>query len=152
MGFLGAWINTETKLTNSLAVRSEFGFDYGWRSYGNSYLYVLAPGIRLEPRWYYNFQNRVDKSRQIEGNSGNYIALRTSFHPDLFVISNTNNVSVNNQLSIVPIWGIRRCFGKHFNYEAGIGIGYRYIFPVNKYVAGTSETLLDLNLRIGYRF
>ena len=154
-GLIGVWINNEIKLTNSLAIRSEFGLAGFWQSYGNDNTYMITPVIRLEPRWYYNFGNRIDKSKRIDNNSGNYLGLKTSFHPDLFVISNKENVTIYNQISIVPVWGIRRNIGKHFNYEVGFGIGGHYVFQNEKYYdkdEGKWNVALDLNLRIGYAF
>ena len=154
-GIIGVWINNESKLTNSLALRSELGLEGGWQSYGNEYAYFLTPVIRIEPRWYYNFDKRINKSRRIDNNSGNYLGLKTSFHPDLFVISNKEDVTVYNQISIVPVWGIRRNIGKHFNYEVGFGIGGHYVFQNEKYYdedEGKWTVAGDLNLRIGYAF
>jgi len=126
-GFLGIWVNNETKLSNQIALRSEIGFDSGiWG--GDFYEgtgFLMTPVITLEPRLYYNLNKRVSKSRRIDGNSGNFISLKTSYHPDWFVISNKENVSVVSDISIIPTWGIRRNIGKHFTYETGIGIGYR---------------------------
>lgn len=154
-GLIGVWLNNETKLTNSLAIRSELGLGGGWKSYNDDFAYIITPVIRVEPRWYYNFGNRINKSRRIDNNSGNYLGVKTSFHPDLFVISNKENVTVFNQITIVPVWGIRRNMGKHFNYEAGIGIGGHYVLPNEKYyIDGEGEwtAALDVNLRIGYTF
>jgi hypothetical protein len=129
-GFLGIWAHNETKLSNSIALRSEIGFDSG--IWGGDFYdgtgFLLTPVITLEPRLYYNLNKRVKKSRRIDGNSGNFISFKTSYHPDWFVISNTENVSVISDISIIPTWGIRRNIGKHFTYETGIGIGYRYTF------------------------
>ncbi len=44
----------------------------------------MTPVITAEPRWYYNLNKRVSKSKNIEGNSGNFISLKTSYHPDWF--------------------------------------------------------------------
>jgi hypothetical protein len=154
-GLFGIWANNETKLTNQIALRSEIGLDSGiWAGdFYDKIGFLMTPVITAEPRWYYNLNKRVSKSKKIEGNSGNFISLKTSFHPDWFVISNYDNVNVISDISIVPTWGIRRNIGKHFNYETGIGIGYRYIFAKQAgYLENESETTLNLHLRIGYRF
>ena len=154
-GFLGIWVNNEIKLSNQIALRSEIGFDSGiWG--GDFYEgtgFLLTPVITLEPRLYYNLNKRVSKSRRIDGNSGNFISLKTSYHPDWFVISNKDNVSVISDISIIPTWGIRRNIGKHFTYETGIGIGYRYVFAKQAgFLENESEVAVNLHLRIGYRF
>ena len=154
-GFLGIWAHNESKLTNSIALRTEIGFDSG--IWGGSFYdgtgFLMTPVITLEPRLYYNLNKRVKKTRRIDGNSGNFISLKTSYHPDWFVISNTENVSVISDISIVPTWGIRRNIGKHFTYETGIGIGYRYIFAKQAgFSENEGEATANLHLRIGYRF
>lgn len=154
-GFLGVYAHNETKLSNQFALRSEIGFNtalFGGTFYDRSG-YVFAPVITLEPRWYYNLNKRVKKDRRIDGNSGNFISLKTSYHPDWFVISNYDNVRIVSDISIVPTWGIRRNIGNHFTYETGIGIGYLYYFAKDAgYLENKSDVAVNLHLRIGYRF
>lgn len=154
-GFLGVWGHNESKLTNQIALRSELGFDTG--IWGGSFYdktgFLLAPVITLEPRWYYNLNKRERKSRRIDGNSGNFLSLKTSYHPDWFVISNYEDIRIVSDISIVPTWGIRRNIGNHFNYETGIGVGYAYFFAKDAgYLENTGEVAVNLHLRIGYRF
>ncbi len=147
----GIWAHNESKLTNQIALRSEIGLTSTiWA--GNFYDkigFFITPVILVEPRWYYNLNKRVSKSKRVDGNSGNFISLTTTYHPDWFVISNYDNLNIVNNVSIIPTWGIRRNIGKHFNYETGIGLGYRYIFDNQE---NKSDAVLNLHLRIGYRF
>jgi hypothetical protein len=95
-GFLGVWAHNETKLTNSIALRSEIGFDSGiWGGdFYNGTGFLMTPVITLEPKLYYNLDKRFRNAKRIDGNSGNFISLKTSYHPDWFVISNKDNVKV----------------------------------------------------------
>jgi len=147
-GFLGFWINNEYRLSNEISLRSEIGLDAGFRGCSDcDTKYALAPVITLEPRWYYNIKKRNLLNKGIN-NSANFLALSIKYHPDWFVLSNDDYAYVSNQISIIPKWGIRRMIGNsNFNYEAGIGIGYKYYFDEN-----FSETTADLHLRIGYTF
>lgn len=155
-GFLGIWVHNETKLSNSIALRSEIGFDAGFSgvayfdaSANGHNIYIYTPVITLEPRWYYNLDNRLEKGRSIANNSGNFVGLKVSFNPDWFVISNSDGAYVPNQINIIPKWGIKRTVGEHFTYEAGIGFGYHD----NLDRTGEDEHLaLDLHLRLGYTF
>ena len=154
-GFLGLWLHNESKLSDQVAFRSEVGFDSGiWGgNYYDKIAFLLTPVITLEPRWYYNLNKRERRSKRTEGNSGNFIALKSSYHPDWFVISNYDEVQVISDISLVPTWGIKRNLGEHFNYEAGAGIGYRYIFAKEAgYSENESGAAFNLHLRIGYRF
>jgi hypothetical protein len=154
-GLLGLWAHNEAKLTSQIALRSELGFDSG--IWGGDFYdktgFLMTPVITIEPRWYYNLNKRESKSKRIDGNSGNFISLKASYHPDWFVISNYDNVNIVSDISIVPTWGIRRNIGKYFNYETGIGIGYRYTFAKQAgYLKNESDVAPNLHLRIGYRF
>ncbi|MGO4816940.1 hypothetical protein [Flavobacterium sp. W22_SRS_FP1] len=155
IGILGIWAHREVKLTNQLALREEIGMDAGF--WGGSFYsqngYLMTPVITLEPRWYYNLNKRIAKSRNISGNSGNFLSLKTSYHPNWFVISNYDNIQIADQISIIPTWSLKRNIGNHFTYETGIGIGYRYIFAKSVgYLENQSETAVNLHLRLGYRF
>jgi len=155
-GFLGFWAHNETKLGNQFALRSEVGFDAGFviETYSDQSGFLLTPVVTLEPRWYYNLNSRVEKSKRIDGNSGNFVSIKTSYHPDWFNITNFDNVFVYRDIQIIPTWGIRRNLGAHFNYETGIGIGYRYVIDEPRGVFGNDDGNLavNLHLRIGYRF
>ncbi|OAZ05069.1 hypothetical protein [Flavobacterium succinicans] len=154
-GVLGIWVHREVKLANQIALRAELGMNAGiWG--GNFYPktgYLMTPVITLEPRWYYNLEKRQAESKSIAGNSGNYLTIQTSYHPNWITISNYDNVKIVNQLSIIPTWGIKRNIGQHFTYETGIGFGYRYYFAKSEgYTKDESSAGLNLHLRIGYRF
>ena len=154
-GILGIWVHNEAKLSNTIVLRSEIGFDGGYR-YSDFYdlnYYVLAPVITAEPRWYYNLEKRNKKGKNTIKNSGNFIGLKISFHPDWFTISNEDDIKITPQISFIPKWGIKRIIGNHFTYEAGIGIGYQYIFYKSEgYSENEGGLAADLHARIGYTF
>ena len=154
-GFLGVWVHNESRLSNSIALRSEIGLDTGITGgdvYGNTSAFFVSV-ITLEPRWYYNLEKRKAKSRRTDGNSGNFISIKTSYHPDWFTINKPNNVIFLSDISIIPTWGIRRNIGKHFNYETGIGVGYVHVFEKdNVILLDDPDVAVNLHLRIGYRF
>lgn len=154
-GFFGAWVHNESKLAKLVTLRSEIGFDSGFFG-GSNYDrvgIVLSPVVTLEPRLYYNLDKREARSSRIDGNSGNFVSLKTSYHPDWFAISNYKIASRFNDISIVPTWGIRRNIGQHFNYETGIGIGYiRYLGDRAENLKNKGGVDVNLHLRIGYRF
>ncbi|HDZ12294.1 MAG TPA: hypothetical protein ENH53_08750 [Bacteroidetes bacterium] len=152
-GFLGIWINNEARLSNSFVLRSELGF--AAQIWGGSYQktgFLMTPVVRLEPRWYYNLRKRKAKGKRIDGNSGNFISLQTSYYPGGLAISNYDDVEISPVFTLSPMWGIQRNIGHHFNYEVAVGMGYSHYFP-DKNGYGESDNLsLDLLLRIGYRF
>ena len=156
-GVLGIMAYNEAKQSNTLELRTEIGFDFGiWEStYYDDYdsPFLLTPVIVVEPRFYYNLEKRSKNSKRIDGNSGNFFALKMGYHPDWFVLFNTDDAPVVSDFSIIPTWGIRRNIGKHFNYEAGLGAGFSYTFAKRAgYLKNKSEMELNMHLRIGYRF
>ena len=155
VGNAGIWAHHEMKLSNEIALRTELGMDE--RIWGTIFtskaVYLLSPVITLEPRWYYNLEKRQSKSKNIAGNSGNFLTLQTSYHPNWFTISSYDNVNTLHQVSIIPTWGIKRNLGEHFTYETGIGLGYRYYFAkMEGYEKDITSVALNLHLRLGYRF
>lgn len=164
-GFAGLWLNNELKLSNSIALKSEIGIEYDF-AVGDHYDeagFILQPVITVEPKFYFNLKKRNSKGRNISNNSGNYLSLKTSYHPDWFVINLDDNITKNADLSIIPTWGIKRMMGDHFTYEAGAGLGYRIVFIKANSNFGNSQSVDDfdytnkqytsyLHLRIGYIF
>lgn len=154
-GVIGVWFYNEAKLSNKISLRSEIGLDGGILGARNFYEagFIMIPAINVEPRYYYNLNKRVSKSKSITGNSGNFISLKTIYNPDWFVISKNKNLREVNLISIIPTWGIKRNIGNHLTYETGIGIGYRYYFAKSAgYMENQKEGALNLHLRIGYQF
>lgn len=156
-GVLGVWAYNEAKLSNTIALRTEVGLDFGiWKTtFYDDFddFFLLTPVITLEPRFYYNLDKRLKKAKNIDGNSGNFIAVNISYHPDWFIISKDGNIPIVSDFSIIPTWGIRRNLGKHFNYEAGIGAGFTYTFAKRAgYAEDKSEIEPNMHVRIGYRF
>jgi len=154
-GFLGIWAHNESKLSESIALRSELGLDAA--IFGDNFVgsrsFIMVPAITLEPRWYYNLNRRASKNKRTDGNSGNFISIKTTYHPDVVIGSLDNNVTFISDFSIIPTWGIRRNVGKHFIYETGIGIGYVHFFKEdNVILAETNDVAINLHLRLGYRF
>ncbi|MCC5928374.1 MAG: hypothetical protein JJU28_03920 [Cyclobacteriaceae bacterium] len=153
-GFLGVWGHNEARISNQIALRSELGLDIGFsaskRFPGMTSYFLMVPVGTLEPRWYYNLNKRLTKSRTITGNSGNFIALNMTYYPAWVIFSNPKNLTVSSSIQFVPTWGIRRSIGKHFVYEAGFGIGYRrFLNSGSEFVY--EEPVGNLHLRIGYR-
>lgn len=154
-GILGIWVHNEYRLSDKIALRSEIGFDGGFRINSNSdyNYYVLTPIITAEPRWYYNIKKRSKKGKNTKNNSANFVALSLTYHPDWFTISNSYDGYIPDQISIIPYWAIRRTLGSHFNYETGLGLGYQYTFyRSDGYYENFGEIGIQIQLRIGYTF
>lgn len=109
--------------------------------------FALYPTIGITPKYYYNFNRRLAKGKDIHNNSANYIAVDFSYTPNWFIISNEKNIEVSNFIRIIPSYGIRRNFAQNFNYEAKFGLGYGKNLDTRE-----SSTVLQLGISIGYDF
>lgn len=154
-GFLGLYVNNESRLADKWALRTELGLDAAFSANSNtSDVWGLMPAINIEPRYYYNIAKRAAKNRNTANNSANFFTVSLRYNPDWFILSNQDNIITENTVYLIPKWGIRRSIGNSgFNYEAGIGIGYYSIFGSDrKYYADPDGVAADLHLRIGYCF
>jgi hypothetical protein len=139
----GIWFNNESKLSNSIALRSEIGLEKDF-TVGDHYDgagFILQPVLTVEPRYYYNLEKRNSKGKKTANNSGNYISIKTSYHPDWFVINLADNVTKTADLAIVPTWGLKRQIGNHFTYETAVGFGYRVVYLKENSVNGNVQNV-----------
>jgi hypothetical protein len=65
-GLAGIWINNETKLSNSIALRSEIELNMIFLLATNMMELDLQPVLTLEPRYYYNLENRNSEEKNIK--------------------------------------------------------------------------------------
>lgn len=150
LGLFGANLYNEHKLSDVIALRSQLSLEGGFRT-GTVYDktgFWLYPALSLETKWYYGQYRRVKKGKNISNNSGNYLSFKAQYSPDWFVISNESNLMNNNVLYLMPTFGIRRSFSKHFNYEFSIGYGFAQELGKN----AASGTALMLGFKVGYDF
>ena len=150
IGLLGAWAYGEFPLKDEIVLRGEVGLDAGIRggSFYRKTVFVLAPSLRLEPRWYYNLSERAARGRRTEGNAANFVSLPLLIHPGLFRITNDETIRVDRGIQLLPTWGIRRNLGSRLDYELGIGLGYGVRWSGGRDVAEGGSTGW-LHLRIG---
>ena len=85
---------------------------------GTGWIYVIAPFIDLQQKWFYNFEKRMNKGKTIKNNSGNFLSVRLlSRGPSI-----EDNISRTSDFdfAIGPTWGIQRSFGKfHLLFDVG---------------------------------
>ncbi|TXD53064.1 MULTISPECIES: hypothetical protein [unclassified Polaribacter] len=150
IGTVGVWFQNETKLSNSIALRTEVGlYTEIWAGSG----FFMAPEISFEPRWYYNLKKRKFKNKDISNNSGNFLTIETSYRSSIFEFGTLDSKLAENGFSIIPKWGIRRNLGKRFNYELGVGIGYLEFINQKHFTLSDSDGIIvDAHIRIGYNF
>jgi len=140
----------ETKLLEKITLRTELGFGFGWSGLGSSAEWAVIPVIALEPRFYYNLQKRMEKGKRTDANSGNFVSLHLGYVPD-FKITSHEYVIVHPEFTVLPMWGLKRSVGKHFNFETAYGIGHRWRFKEYTDYNGKKTHITDKEFFFGFR-
>lgn len=154
IGFIGAYLNTEFKVDRKATVKAELGMIPRFYSSGGS---IWHTNIAAEPRWYYNLDKRQEKGKDISNNAGNFLALTINYRPAMMLFSTNQYLTkdaLEQSVSFIPKWAMRRNINNNFSYEVGAGLGIRHEFEQKSIFSEGKRNYaeLDLHLRIGYTF
>lgn len=154
IGFLGGYYTLERQVGLYSVLRLEAGLDAA--IFGGTFYpytgFIAVPTLILQPRHYYNREKRLKKGKRLDHNSGNFVAFSIRYHPNWFYISNYY-VDPVSDISLVPMWGMKRGLGKRFMFETGVGIGYRYfIVDEQGFNEDYGDVVIEVLLRFGLRF
>jgi hypothetical protein len=97
---------------------------------GGEFNYAFLPSINGQYRYYYNMTRRLDKSKHIDGNSGNYLSASvTMFTSDIII----GNIESGSGIAgfVGPVYGIQRTYLKGFNYTMEFGLGLYFASDEN---------------------
>lgn len=78
--------------------------------------------FRLQYRNYYNLNKRLEMSKNINNNSGNYYAINSSYY--FKSISDNDFININDGLSVGVVWGLQRTYKNGININLNTGMGY----------------------------
>jgi len=129
VNFLNPAIELEIPTGNSSTFSSALGIGYdgGYPDLtigGNGFVYIIAPFLDMQQKWYYNFDKRLSKDKSIENNSANFFSLRLVIRGNS-IADNVGRTS-NFDFAIGPTWGIQRKYGKNFHLLMDIGPQYYF--------------------------
>lgn len=91
---------------------------------GSGFVYIIAPFLDLQHKWFYNFEKRSQNQKRTAGNSGNFWSIRlVSTGPSI-----AENISRTSDFhfAIGPTWGIQRRYSKKFHILFDIGPQYYF--------------------------
>jgi len=149
---LGVGISYEYPIIDQLTVLGKAQYQMG--IFGNSdYVdYIASLSLGIESRYYYNYNKRVQKGKNVKHNAANFFSLGFDYMPDLLTsTSSSDNIIVEKSSHLSPMWNIRRNIGQsNFNYEAGIGLDFYKIHYDN--APTENRTGPAIRLSIGYNF
>lgn len=103
----------------------------------------VYPIFRGQYRYYYNMERRLDKDKNISGNSGNYIGGLLLYQDGNPILG---NLETNSVLAVGPVYGIQRTYRRGFFYRLETGVAY---FEDDSFFDNTGITLI-LAARIGW--
>ncbi|MFV0305070.1 MAG: hypothetical protein ACK5IC_06290 [Moheibacter sp.] len=148
-GIIGGWISYEKAVSPKMTLNAEVGYEGGF--YHSNWTaddvdYVLTTTLSLEGRYYYNFNRRLKKGKNISNNSANFVAVETTFTPDWGTSKSADNIDVLTTFTVFSKYGLRRKLSKRFNFELTFGPGYQWVED------GDNGVILGLDARFGYIF
>ena len=149
--------------------------DYaGGISYTDNFLggsntdFIFTTSLALEGRYYYNLETRSLRRKVNTFNSGNYLAIKVGYIPDLFTSKSNNSKDLEPQTTFTFNYGIKRTFATSFFYEFYTGLGITLhkdiVIDVNSYNYETNtydyvyhkknvtDKVMSLGFRVGYNF
>ena len=129
-------IPTGIKSTFSSALGIGYGGGYpDLTNNGNGFIYIIAPFVDLQHKWFYNFEKRANKGKSVVNNSGNFISARFITRGS----SIAENVTRTSDFDFAfgPTWGFQRNYKNNFHLLFDIGPQYYFdtegngnIFPL----------------------
>ena len=123
IGMIGGWLAYEKPLSDSFLLDIELGYIGGVLSNG----LIFTSIIELEPRYYYNLNKRIQKSKNTKNNSANYLALQLSYIPSVLTIAKKNStINILETFSAIPTFGFRRNISGGLNFDFEVGVGYMW--------------------------
>jgi hypothetical protein len=104
-------------LANPIAISTDFGK-------GSQFYWGLAPSLSLETRYYYNYQKRKLKGKNVKHNSANYISgTGILFMGSLDLIRTAYiGTMTTYDCAFQTKWGFRRALGEHFIFDLSLGV------------------------------
>ncbi|MGM0932174.1 MAG: DUF3575 domain-containing protein [Bacteroidota bacterium] len=115
----------EFGLTNSttLDLRAGTGFAYRKNSFDEGF--GVYPIFNVQYRYYYNLEKRLEKGKNINNNSANYLALSGAVQAGKPIIG---DLEFNEGYfgAIGPVWGLQRYYGSGFKLDLNLGAGYGF--------------------------
>ena len=108
--------------TASLRLGTGFGYASGMYRETEFGIFLNLGG---QYRYFYNFQKRLEKEKNISNNTANYFGLHVAFSSSDPIIGNMESVADYSGL-VGPVWGIQRVHDSGFKLNLFLGGGYGF--------------------------
>lgn len=127
VNFLNPSVELELPTGNYSTFSTGLGVGYGGSypdlTYGSpGFIYIIAPFLDLQQKWFYNINKRIRKDKNVQNNSGNFISARLITRGP----SIAENVTRTSDFDFAfgPTWGIQRKYGERFHLLFDVGPQY----------------------------
>lgn len=101
---------------------------------------IFGPFLRGQYRFYYNFDKRVTNGKSIYKNSGEYLALNSSY----YFKPNNEYINVLDGFTLGGVWGFQKTYKCNLNLGANLGFGYNFSKNVKQ------DVLPIINFTVGW--
>lgn len=81
----------------------------------------VYPIFRGQYRYYYNMERRLDKGKNISGNTGNYVGGLLLYQDGTSLLGDLNTLST---IAVGPVYGLQRIYKNGFFYRLETGLAY----------------------------
>lgn len=112
-------------------------YEYTYTSDSDSE-FKIVPAVNTGIRHYYNFERRIKKGKSTLNNAAGYIAF------DILGFLPTQEVGVDYQINLGPMWGFQTNVGKKVNFELCLGPGFA--------VTNEKTTFYGIGGKLGFSF
>jgi hypothetical protein len=123
IGLQGIGFSYEPKISDKLTIDLCAGVGGGYKIEENDFAYkVLQPAAYFSatPKYFYNFQKKINKGKNTKFNSGDYFGLRLKYVTPL----KGNNDETRNGVLTNIHWGMQRAIGGNWLFNLHLGVGY----------------------------
>mgnify|MGYP003402513632 CR=1 FL=1 len=114
----------EKSLNKNATLCLDANLSFGLAINNNNSTFLTAPYLRGQYRYYYNFDKRISKGKDVSRNSGNFIALNTSYY--FKPLGNDVYISNYDELTVGGVWGFQKTYKSGFNLSAIAGLGNNF--------------------------
>ncbi|WP_267740268.1 hypothetical protein [Myroides injenensis] len=153
VGLLFVGYSYETPIVDKLTLKGNLDYQIGFAINSDYVKYYSAFSLGIEPRYYYNINNRIRKGKNTKNGAANFFSFEASYQPDFLKTFDYEDyhVKAKDSYNLVPSWNIRRNINNsNFTYEIKLGIGFSTIYYED--LPNEKLTYPAINAKISYNF
>lgn len=120
VNFLMPGFEYEHGVTKNTTLQLKLGTSFTYESTFGVESAGVFVNLEAQYRYYYNFDRRIRKEKNINKNSGNYLSLMTLYQPGQPILGNIRDY--NDAFVAGPVYGLQRTYNSGFNWGLETGV------------------------------